>query len=253
MRNAPAFSIIIPVHDAITTLPETLASLQAQSCADWEALIIDDASTDGSAAWVAEAARHDSRLRLIHDPALQHPRGTAAARNIGLDQAQGRYIAFLDADDLWLPDKLQRQQAAFERGARIVFVSYERIDAAGRRLGVILARPRVDWKAALYGNPIGCLTGAFCRASFGQARMPQRNLHEDYAFWLSLLRQGETAIGLPEILARYRVRKNSRSANKLRAARAVWDILGEQDIGLGQQLAGFAGYASRAVLTRARP
>ncbi len=252
MQSAPAFSVIIPVHDAAHTLPDTLASLQAQTCPDWEALIIDDASTDGSAALVAEAARDDPRLRLIRPQGAQRPRGTAAARNIGLEQARGQYVAFLDADDLWLPEKLQRQKAAFAQGARIVFVSYERIDPSGRALGVVRARASVDWSAALYGNPIGCLTGAYCRAHFGEARMPLRDLHEDYAFWLSLLRGGETARGLPEILARYRVRPGSRSANKLRAARAVWEILGEQGIGRAQQLAGFAGYASRAMLSRAR-
>ena len=250
MPDRPRFSVIIPFRNACDTLPATLASLQAQTEPDWEALLVDDASDDGSVALVQAAARKDARLRLLHDPCQDSARGVAASRNLGIDTARGTYIAFLDADDLWLPAKLAAQRRTFETGANIVFSSYRRIDRTGRSLGLVPAPARVNWADALAGNPIGCLTGAWRRSAFPDAHMPLLDMHEDYAFWLMLLRQGATAQGLPEVLAKYRVRPKSSSANKLRAAKAVWDILKLEGLSLRGRVSGFLRYALRGVRQR---
>ncbi len=245
----PLFSVIIPFHDAAATLSEALASLQAQTEPDWEALLIDDASRDGSVELAQRAAAQDSRLRVIHYP-QSRTRGAAASRNLGMDAARGDYLALLDADDRWLPGKLAAQARAFARGADIVFTSYRRIDPAGRDLGLVHAPAHVAWSDALAGNPIGALTGAWRRDRFAGARMPLRRIHEDYAFWLDLLRSGAVAEGLPEVLAEYRVQPHSASANKWRAARAVWDILGTQGLSLPDRSRNFARYALRGIARR---
>lgn len=252
----PLFSVIIPFRDAEATLPETLASLAAQTEPDWEALLIDDASCDSSLAIAMAAAARDPRLRVIHDAAQTHKRGTAASRNLGIAAARGEYIALLDADDRWLPGKLAAQRAVFAQGADIVFSAYQRVDHRGRGLGTVAAPARVVWADALAGNPIGALTGAWRRARFPQARMPARDMHEDYAFWLMLLREGAVAHGLPQVLAEYRVHPGSASANKRHAARAVWEILGTQGLSAPQRLLCFLRYAFRAFarrLSRDRP
>lgn len=246
----PQFSVIIPFHNAKNTLPEALASLRQQTESDWEAILVDDASKDGSVTFVQAAAANDPRLRLLHDPMRNAPRGAAASRNLGIDAANGLYIALLDADDRWLPTKLGAQRRAFENGADIVFSSYRRITHDGAPLNIVPAAARVAWADALAGNPIGCLTGAWRRKRFPQARMPERGMHEDYAFWLTLLREGAVAQGLPEVLAEYRVHPGSASANKLRAAHAVWEILGTQELGVMQRSLGFIRYVQRALVRR---
>ena len=248
--GSPQFSVIIPFRDAQSTLPEALASLAAQTDPDWEALLVDDSSRDGSVALVRAAAEADPRLRLIHDPAQSAPRGVAATRNIGIAAARGAYVALLDADDRWLPEKLAAQRRAFEAGADIVFSAYRRVDAAGRSLGEVPARPRVLWADALAGNPIGALTGAWRRARFPDARMPAREMHEDYAFWLALLRDGAVAHGLPQVLAEYRVARGSASANKVRAAGAVWGLLRDEGLPLPRRSLNFLRYAARALARR---
>lgn len=251
MLPAPRFTVIIPFRNAAATLPDTLDSLAAQTCRDWEALLIDDASEDDGASLVQRAASIDSRISLIQIQEQVRPRGVAATRNLGLQRARGEIIAFLDADDLWHPDKLQRQNAKFEDGAEIVFSAYRRVDEKGRFLGLVAAKNQVAWSDALAGNPIGCLTGAYRRASFPDARMPEDvAMHEDYAFWLSLLRSGAVAEGIPDALGDYRVRAKSASANKLLAARAVWRILRHEKLTFTKRLAGFLGYVARGFRVR---
>lgn len=249
-RACPQFSVIIPFRDAESTLPEALATLAAQTEPDWEALLIDDSSRDGSVVLARTAAASDRRLRLLHEPAQKTARGVAATRNLGIAAARGAYVALLDADDRWMPEKLALQRKAFEEGADIVFSAYRRIDMAGRTLGEVPACARVTWTDALAGNPIGCLTGVWRRARFPHARMPLRDMHEDYAFWLALLREGAVAHGLPEVLAEYRVRPGSASADKRRTARAVWEILCDEGLPLPRRSLNFMRYAARALARR---
>lgn len=242
----PIVSVVIPFYNAVSTLGQAIASVQAQTRPDWEALLVDDGSTDGSVDVAKRAVAMDPRLRLLHPPTRL---GAAGARNLGIQSARGRYIGFLDADDLWLPQKLELQVPKLLAGAPIVFSSYRRIDLNGRPMSEVRARSRVRYRDALGGNPIGCLTGIWDRARFPQARMPDLPLCEDYAFWLSLLREGAEASGLPEVLAEYRVSPHSRSARKLRAARGTWQVL-RQEFGLRSAAGGFALYAIRAMRQR---
>ena len=251
--SGPIFSVVIPVYNSEKTIEAAIQSLQSQSLQDWEALIIDDASTDNSAELVARMALQDKRLHFFEDVGQKKPIGAASARNKGIDNANGQHIAFLDADDRWLPDKLLFQQEAFLKGADIVFSSYRRIDPFGRDEGVVTAQSEVTWQDALAGNPIGCLTGAYRRERFRDARMPTDIWPEDYRFWLDLLRGGSVAVGLSEVLAEYRVTSGSASSNKLASAYGVWRILKEENISLARRIYGFAGYISSSTKRRTHP
>lgn len=240
----------MPFRNAEKTLARAIKSISDQTFVDWEAVLVDDGSTDGSAAIAGQWAARDPRFRLLHMP---RNLGAAQARNSGIRAARGRWIAFLDADDQWLSHKLTTQLPLLEAGAPIVFSAYERVDLQGRVLGVVSARKRVRYHDALHGNPIGCLTAVWDRNYFGPAQFPACAMHEDYAFWLMLLRGGAEARGVPDVLARYQVAAGSLSSHKLQAARAVWQILrAEPGLPLWQALGGFASYAGGA-LWRRRP
>lgn len=248
MSPRPAVSVITPVWNAAATLTATIASVQAQTRPDWEMLLVDDGSTDGSRALAEALAAVDPRLRVL---ALGANRGPAAARNAGIRAARAGRIAFLDADDLWYPAKLARQIAFMDaHGHAFVFCAYRRIDAAGRPLGVVAAPARVTRAEALRGNVIGCLTAVYDADLLGKVEMPDLARRQDYALWLKLLAR-VPAHGLPEVLADYRLSPGSLSADKRVAARATWEVLRRVE-GLGRARAGwyFAHYAARALRRR---
>lgn len=243
------FSIVTPVYNAVDTLEETVASIRGQSFEGWELWLIDDGSTDGSDRLIEQLVRTDPRIKTIHLPKQS---GAATARNRGIEAAQGRYIAFLDADDLWDAPKLEMQHQVLETGAGFVFSSYRRVDEDGRDLGMVRAPAQLDYQHALQGNCIGCLTAVYDTQVYGKVLMPQLVRRQDYGLWLRLLRDGSLAVGLAPCLATYRVRRSSLSSNKLLAAKATWNVYryGE-NLGLVASSRCFAYYAMGALATRA--
>lgn len=223
--SRPGVSVITPVWNAADTLEETVRSVQAQTRDDWEMLLVDDGSEDGSRALAERLAAGDPRLRLL---GWGDNRGAAAARNAGIAAARGRYVAFLDADDLWRPEKLAVQLDYLARtGAVFVFSAYQRMDAAGRPLGRVGVPARVDHARLLRGNVIGCLTALYDAGHYGPVEMPALRRRQDYGLWLRLLARGGEAHGLDEVLADYRVRRASLSANKVTALAATWRLYRE--------------------------
>jgi teichuronic acid biosynthesis glycosyltransferase TuaG len=221
----PAVTVITPVWNAEGTLAEAVASVRAQTRTDWEMILIDDGSTDGSRDRAAGLAAADPRIRLL---VLGANRGPAAARNAGIRAARGRFIAFLDADDRWSPDKLAVQIGYMEAtGAPFTFAAVRRITADGRPLGVLPAPARVDHARLLRGNVIPCQTAAYDAGHFGRVEMPDLPRRQDYGLWLRLLARGGEAHGLPEVLADWRMRPGSLSANKLVAAAGTWRVYRE--------------------------
>ncbi len=252
----PAVSVITPAFDAATTLEATIASVLAQTRTDWEMLIADDGSTDATAAIAAAWAARDPRIRPLPGPGREGP---AAARNRAIRAARGRFIAFLDADDRWRPEKLARQLAFMQAEATpFSFTAYRREDASRPRPR---HRPRArrgsTTPTLLKGNVIGCLTAVYDTAHFGKVEMPPLPLRQDYALWLTLLRQGGVARGLDEVLADYRVGAGSLSGSKLRAARGTWAVLRREGLPLPRTLWCFGHYAlsglSRATAERSGP
>ena len=227
MAAVPAVSVVTPVWNAAATLAATVASVRAQNFADWELLLVDDASTDSSPALARALAAAEPRIRLL---ALPENGGPAAARNAGIRAARGRYIAFVDADDLWRPQKLARQ-IGFMRGEghALTFSAYRRITVDGRPLGIVRPPARISRTELLKGNVIGCLTAVYDSEAVGRLEMPSIRRRQDYGLWLEILHRVPHAHALPEVLADYRVHPGSLSADKLGAVRATWALYREYE------------------------
>lgn len=214
-------SVIMPCFNASRHIAEAIESVLVQTHGNLELIVINDASTDQSASVIESFRERDSRIRLID---LPRNTGGATARNIGIEAAKGRYIAFLDADDVWLPRKLELQiEFIKQSGASFVFSSYERITADGTSFGLFQIQDcKVNYKQLLKRNTIGCLTVVYDAFSLGKIYLPMIKKRQDYALWLRILRSGTEAHGQSLVLAKYRVHDNSLTANKLSAAWYQW-------------------------------
>jgi teichuronic acid biosynthesis glycosyltransferase TuaG len=219
----PEVTVITPAHNASRFLPRTVASVRAQTFAEWEMCIVDDSSSDGTPELVESLAREDSRIVLIRRPRAGGP---AAARNEGIDRARGRYVAFLDSDDLWRPEKLAIQHDFMRRtGSTFTYTGYSLIDEQDRPLGrTVRVPPRLTYRELLQNTIIGCLTVMVQRERLGTHRMPDLRQHEDLSLWLDLLRDGESAEGIQQELASYRIVPGSASRNKVRSAIHLWSV-----------------------------
>lgn len=249
LAPAPRVSVITPVWNAAGTLADAVRSVQAQTLPDWEMLLIDDGSQDGSRDLAGRLAAEDPRLRVL---GWMENRGAAAARNAGIAAARGRYVAFLDADDLWRSGKLAVQTGYMEHtGAVFAFSAYQRMDAGGRPLGRVGVPARVDHAQLLRGNVIGCLTAIYDVRHYGPVEMPDLRRRQDYGLWLRLLARGGVAHGIDEVLADYRVRASSLSGNKATALAATWRLYREV-AGLGRARAGWCLASNAAGALRRR-
>lgn len=245
----PLVSIITPSWNVGTLIDETIASVQAQTTKDWELLIADDCSTDRTAAIVEQHAIADPRIRLIRQP---RNGGPALARQAAIDHARGRYLAFLDSDDLWLPAKLERQIAfATEKRAALSFTAFRRINEAGTVTGRLIHVPKqLDYDALLKNTSIATLTAMVDREISGPVAM-QNEPYDDFCLWLDILKRGHVAHGLNEDLARYRVRGVSVSSRRGRSAGWVWHIYRNvEHLSLVRSGWCFAHWATRAWLKR---
>lgn len=241
----------MPMHNASRYVEDSLRSVVAQTFKDWELLVVDDASTDDSRSIVERYAANDLRIRLLHN---QHPSGNPASpRNVGVEAAQGRYIAFLDSDDVWLPNKLERQLPLFERhDTVIVYSDYEKMTDSGKRSNRVVHAPReVGYRQLLKGNVIGNLTGIYDTQKVGKHYFRVIH-HEDYPMWLEILNtSGMKARNVGEVLAVYRVREQSVSANKFGILFWQWDIYRKvEHFGFFHSLYLYANYAVRAFAKR---
>ena len=222
----PLVSIITPVYNAARWLPETMACVRAQTLTDWEQILVDDGSTDNSVAIIEAAARCDARFRLLRTP---HNSGPSAARNLALEAARGRFIAFLDADDLWLPEKLARSVDWMTRhDYAFIYHDYRHISHDGSRVGALIRAPETLDLRTLHtrrGHG-GCLSMVIDRKRVKVIRFPAISPHhaEDFCAWLLLIRDGHTGHRLPADLGRYRLSPNSRSSNKLKSAFNAWHL-----------------------------
>lgn len=217
-------SIITPVYNAAPFLDATIRSIQAQTHRDWELLVVDDCSTDNSVAIIKAYAQQDARIKLLKNDKNQ---GQIATRNKAIKAASGRFIAYLDSDDIWKANKLEKQvQFLIEKEATFVHAYYEYIDEKGTALNKVIKAPfEIDYKKLLNTNYIGCLTAMYDTQKVEKMLMPYVGKRDDWACWLNILKQGHKAYCLPEILAAYRVGHNSLSSNKLEMAKYNWGIL----------------------------
>lgn len=218
----PLVSIITPSWNVESLIGETIESVQTQTHADWELLIADDCSTDNTAAVIEGYAAQDPRIKLIRQA---RNGGPALARQAAIERAQGRFLAFLDSDDLWLPTKLERQLGfAQQRRAALSFTAFRRINENGTVTGRLIPVPdTLNYDQLLKNTSIATLTALVDREIAGNIAM-KNEPYDDFCLWLSILKPGHVAHGLDEDLARYRVRGFSVSSRPLRSAGWVWHI-----------------------------
>lgn len=222
--HKPSVSIITPVYNAERFVADTIRSAQAQTFSDWEMILINDCSTDNSVQVIQPLLESDARLRLIEMPKNG---GAAVARNAGMAIAAGRYVAFLDADDQWLPQKLEQQIAFMQKtGCALCYAAYTVMQEDGSDTGrTIHCPPTLSYRQLLMENRIGCLTAVVDTQQTGKMTMPLINKRQDYGLWLNILKQGFTACGIQEPLARYRKYSSSLSGNKWQTIGYNWTLL----------------------------
>lgn len=225
-NRAPAVSVITPVYNAEKFIEETMDCVRAQSYSDWEMILAEDSSTDHSVQVIRDYLERtgETRIRLI---CLEKNSGAARARNRGVQEAVGRYITYLDSDDLWTPEKLEHQLKFMEEhSAAFGFTGYEFADEHGRGLGKIVRVPEtITYQEALKNTTIFTSTVMFDteRIAKEELEMPVMK-SEDTALWWKILRQGYRAYGLNENLVKYRRAGKSLSSNKLEAVRRIWNL-----------------------------
>lgn len=223
----PLVSIITPAYKAEKYIMDCIRSVQNQTYENWEMIIVNDKSPDSTEELIKEAAEMDGRIRLI---SLSQNQGVVNARNTAIQAAKGQYIAFLDSDDVWFPEKLKKQIVSMEENKwPISYTSYDLMDDHGEALHKTVNAPAsTTYKELLKGSNIGCLTVVVNKAMVGEFLMPKIH-HEDYATWLMLLKRGFVAYGIPESLACYRKATGSLSGNKKKAAQWQWKVLREHE------------------------
>lgn len=242
-------SIITPCYNCSELIAETIKSVLSQTYSKWELLICDDCSTDNSAEIIKSFASKDSRIIYLKtEKASGSP---TKPRNMCIEKARGRYIAFLDSDDLWLPNKLEEQIKLLmtTSNAAIAFSYYEKIDEAGTRDNRVVKSPdNITYNKLLYGNVIGCLTGMYDTKKVGKIYLENIG-HEDYVLWLNILKRGYIAKNTNNVQALYRVRSNSVSANKIKVLGWQWNIYRKSEkLGMIKSAYYFCCYAFNAVL-----
>lgn len=218
-------SVITPVYNSEKYIANHIKSIQAQTYSNWEHILVDDCSTDSSKALILSFCEKDPRIKYH---SLNTNSGAGVARNKAIELAKGRYIAFLDSDDLWYPEKLEKQLYFMQKNNHhFTFTDYDQVDIEGQTLEkLIKCKSIVTYKNALYKNPIGCLTAMYDVNFYGKQYMPSIRKRQDYALWLKLLKK-TNGYGLNECLASYRIGNNSISNNKLDLIKYEWKIYRE--------------------------
>lgn len=219
----PLVSIITPAYNCKNTIKETFSSVLSQSFSDWEWIIVDDCSTDGSFEYLKELTKNDKRIIVIK---AEKNGGTAAARNIALRHAKGRYITFLDSDDILDNNYLEKQVEFMKDNGPLILAGYRR--QAEHTCTDFFVPETVDYNKALKGNPLSCLTTMYDREVIGDLYFDESyNRHEDYVFWLTILKRGIIAKGNPEVLATYIIHPNSKNSNKSKLVKSMYRVYHE--------------------------
>lgn len=213
-------SIITPLYNAKSFFNETFNSVVNQTYTDFEWIIVDDCSSDGSYEYVLELAKKETRIKLFK---LESNKGTGGARNFGLKAASGRYITFLDSDDLLDPNYLEEQVCFIKKNGPIISSGYRRM--ANNSITDFYVPEVVDYKSLLKTCALSCLTTMYDKQVIGDVFFPE-NMHkaEDYPFWLNILKKGYAARGNHKILASYRILGNSRSRNKFSLIKHIFFV-----------------------------
>ncbi len=214
-------SIIMPTYNCAKFIGRTIESAQAQTYENWEMIIVDDQSKDNTKEIVEEYIKKDSR---IHYHLLEANSGAAVARSMAMKLAKGSYMAFLDSDDIWLPNKLEKQIAFMETNDyAFSCTAYEQIDEEDNLLGkTIKTIKKTNYNRLLLDCPVGNSTVMYDVEKMGKFKVPNIRKRNDDALWLQMLKKEEYIWGMPEVLMKYRIRQNSISSHKMQLIKYHW-------------------------------
>lgn len=244
----PCVSVVIPAYNCARYVADAIGSVLEQTVSDWELLLVDDASTDATAAILARYARADSRIRCFTMP---ENRGSAFCRAFGAAQASGDWVAFLDSDDLWLPDKLEKQLALAHSkpAAKLIFTGTAFLANGATAPGRYWTRvpERVSYRMLLRQNVIPCSSVLVRQSCLRNVTVERTDIHEDFAAWLQILCREPYAYGVNEPLVVYRVSRASRSGDKCVAAAMTFRTYRAADLSRGQAAFYFCIYAYRSL------
>ncbi len=228
IKNNPKVSIIVPMYNAVSTLEETIKSVQAQTYTDWELILVDDCSKDNTKQFAEKFAKIDDRIKVF-----QMPRngGPGAATRLGFKKSSGGLVAFIDADDLWVPDKLEKQIEFMKKNDySFVCSDYLWVDEHGNSLNkIIKCKEKADYKTILKSCPIGSSTVLITAEQLKKVKIPTIRKNNDYALWLLLMRDGLNIYGMHEVLMKYRIISTSNSFNKRKMIKYFWKVYREQE------------------------
>ena len=236
-------SIVMPLYNAERYVGRAIESVIAQTYPAWELIVVDDCSTDASVQVVRKYVDVDQRICLVQNPTPSG--GPTFPRNKAIGLAKGRFIAFLDSDDIWLPTKLEEQLPLFaDEDTWVVFSYYKKMDEDGHvHKRVVRSPARLDYNKLLKGNSIGNLTAIYDTQKAGKHYF-LRVGHEDYVYWLHILRQGGYAVNTQKVHGIYRLLCGSVSSNKLKAILWNWRIYYDvEGLGILRALYCFSCYA----------
>lgn len=224
----PLVSIIVPMYNATATLKETIESVRAQTYSNWELVLVDDCSTDNTYRFAESFVAMDGRIKLFKMPANGGP---GAATKLGFEKSSGNLIAFVDADDLWMPDKTQKQiDFMIEKDCEFICSDYCWVDENGKALNkVIRCKKEADYSTVLRCCPIGSSTVMITRNQLNKITIPTIRKNNDYALWLQILCDGTKIYGMSEVLMKYRIVSTSNSFNKRKMIKYFWEVYREYE------------------------
>lgn len=219
-------SVIMPTYNCGAFISQTIRSIQEQTYENWEIIIVDDCSTDNTKEIVVGLMSADARIKYH---CLDTNSGAAVARTEAMKKANGEYMAFCDSDDLWVPEKLEKQlRFMTDNGYAFSCTAYEQIDEDSNSLGrVIKTVKKTDYNRLLLDCPVGNSSVMYNVAKMGRFEVPNIRKRNDDALWLQMLKKEKYIWGMPEVLMRYRIRKNSISSNKLKVIKYHWILYRE--------------------------
>lgn len=219
-------SIITPTYNCGNFIGETIESVLQQSYPHFEMIIVDDCSKDNTKEIVEKYASQDNRIKYH---LLENNSGAAVARTKAMELASGKYMAFLDSDDLWTEDKLERQLAFMQRnGYAFTCTAYEQVDEDGSLLGkIVKTKRKTDYNGVLLTCPVGNSTVMYNVEKLGKFAVPNVRKRNDDALWLQMLKKEKYIYGMPDVLMQYRIRANSISSNKLALVKYHWILYRE--------------------------
>lgn len=229
-------SIVTPCYNSEHFIETTYNSIKAQSYTNWEWIVIDDASSDKSLEIIKSYAKTDDRIIVLEN---KKGLGPGPTRNKGIEAAKGKYLTFIDSDDVWHPNFIEKSIATMkEKDAGFTFASYERHNEDfSEQFDDFIVPDRLDYKQLLYTCPISCLTAFIDIEKYGKLKMPDLPKRQDYALWLEYLKIIPFAYGIKEPLAKYRIRTSSVSSNKRKVIKYQFKVYYEhQKLGLFKSL-----------------